>query len=50
LSRGRPTNPADIASSNRIELRPNCREAPEIMKGFAEAFTDRATGITGDPE
>ena len=26
------------------------RDTPEIMKGFAEAFTDRATGITGDPE
>jgi protein SCO1/2 len=26
------------------------RDTPEIMKGFAEAFTDRATGITGDPK
>ena len=26
------------------------RDTPEIMKGYAEAFTDRVTGITGDPE
>ena len=25
------------------------RDTPEIMKGYAEAFTDRVTGITGDP-
>ena len=26
------------------------RDTPEIMKGYAEAFTDRVTGITGDPD
>ena len=26
------------------------RDTPEIMKGYAAAFTDRVTGITGDPE
>lgn len=26
------------------------RDTPEIMKGYAEAFTERVTGITGDPE
>lgn len=26
------------------------RDTPEIMRGYAEAFTDRVTGITGDPE
>ncbi len=25
------------------------RDTPEIMKGYSEAFTDRVTGITGDP-
>lgn len=25
------------------------RDTPDIMKGYAEAFTDRVTGITGDP-
>ena len=25
------------------------RDTPAIMKGYAEAFTDRVTGITGDP-
>ncbi|MCI5078229.1 SCO family protein [Oricola sp.] len=25
------------------------RDTPEIMKGYAEAFSDRVTGITGDP-
>ncbi|WP_299867821.1 SCO family protein [uncultured Hoeflea sp.] len=26
------------------------RDTPEIMKGYAEAFTERVTGITGDPD
>jgi protein SCO1/2 len=26
------------------------RDTPEIMKGYAEAFTDRVVGITGDPD
>tara|TARA_R110002020_G_scaffold194317_5_gene395035 strand:- start:1559 stop:2188 length:630 start_codon:yes stop_codon:yes gene_type:complete len=26
------------------------RDTPEIMKGYAEAFSDRVTGITGDPD
>ncbi|MDP2731993.1 MAG: SCO family protein [Hoeflea sp.] len=26
------------------------RDTPEIMKGYSEAFTDRVTGITGDPD
>lgn len=26
------------------------RDTPEIMKGYADAFTDRVTGITGDPD
>lgn len=26
------------------------RDTPEIMKGYAEAFTDRVIGITGDPD
>lgn len=26
------------------------RDTPDIMKGYADAFTDRITGITGDPE
>lgn len=26
------------------------RDTPEIMKSYAEALTDRVTGITGDPD
>lgn len=26
------------------------RDTPEIIKGFAEAFSDRITGITGEPQ
>ena len=26
------------------------RDTPEIMKNYAEAMTDRVTGITGDPD
>lgn len=26
------------------------RDTPEIMKGYAEAFTERVIGITGDPD
>ena len=26
------------------------RDTPEIMKGYAQAFTDRVIGITGDPD